>query len=32
MYFLSKQFGDNFKKLYNKSMKVNEIDNDEYNE
>ena len=32
MYILSKQFSDKFNKLYTKSMIVNKIDNDEYNE
>ena len=32
MHILSKQFSDKFNKLYNKSMKGNKIDNDEYNE
>ena len=32
MYFLSKQFSDNFNKLYTKSMNDNKIDNDEYTE
>ena len=32
MHNLSKQFSDKFNKLYNKSMKDNKIDNDEYNE
>ena len=32
MYIFSKQFSDKFNKLYNKSMKNNKIDNDEYNE
>ena len=32
MYILSKQFSDKFKKLYNKSMKDNRIDDEEYNE
>ena len=32
MYILSKQFSVKFKKLYTKSVNVNEIDNDEYNE
>ena len=32
MYILSKNFSENFNKLYTKSMNVNKIDNDEYNE
>ena len=32
MYIPAKQFSDKFNKLYFKSMKKNEIDNDEYNE
>ena len=32
MYILSKQFSDNFNRLYSKSMNDNKIDNDEYNE
>ena len=32
MYVLSKQFSDKFNRLYDKSMKYNKIDNDEYNE
>ena len=32
MYILSKQFSDNFNKLYTKSMNDNKIDNDEFNE
>ena len=32
MYILSKQFSDNFNKLYTKPMNDNKIDNDEYNE
>ena len=32
MYILSKQFSDTFNELYLKSIKYNEIDNDEYNE
>ena len=32
MYNLSKQFSDNLNILYNKSMKDNKIDNDEYYE
>ena len=32
MYILIKQFSDKFNKLYNKSMKDNKIDNDEYKE
>ena len=32
MYILSEQFSDKFNKLYDKSMKDNKIDNDEYNE
>ena len=32
MYILSKQFSDKFNRLYTKSMNVNKIDNDEYNE
>ena len=32
MYILSKQFSDQFNKLYTKSMNDNKIDNDEYNE
>ena len=32
MYFLAKQFSDKFIKLYLRSIKNNEIDNDEKNE
>ena len=32
MYILSKQFSNNFNKVYAKSMNDNKIDNDEYNE
>ena len=32
MYILSKQFSDQFNKVYTKSMNDNKIDNDEYNE
>ena len=32
MYILSKQFSDNFNRLYTKPMNDNKIDNDEYNE
>ena len=30
-YILSKQYSDKFNKLYNKLLKDNKIDNDEYN-
>ena len=32
MYLSSKQFSDQFDKLYTKSVNNNKIDNDEYNE
>ena len=32
MYILSKQFSDQFNKLYTKSMNDKKIDNDKYNE
>ena len=32
MYNLIKQYSDEFKKVYTKSMNDNNIDNDEYNE
>ena len=32
LYILSKQFSDKFNKLYTKSINVNKIDNDDYNE
>ena len=32
MYILSKQFSDNFNKLYTKSVNDNKIDNDKNNE
>ena len=32
MYILSKHFGDKFNKLYIKSIKDNEVDNDDFNE
>ena len=32
MYILKNQLSDKFNILYNKSMKYNKIDNDEYNE